>query len=181
MANSEAGRRGSGSQLSVVLAALAVALILGFLVWLGMTSEPSEMMAIREAREADETPVATGDEPTPVSIEEFSANVATYVGQHVRLDNVPVAARMGGQAFWINLTGDVPFLVRIDPALVEEGREVQAGQRVTVSGTVQERTDEVLAAWEQEGVIATPGQRAEAEFADRFLHARRIIDAPAGQ
>jgi hypothetical protein len=186
MPNSEAGTRRSGGQLSIVLAAVAVVLIVGLLVWLNATSEPSEMMAIREAREADDTPPASPDgAPVPVTLQDFSANVATYVGQNIRLDNVPVAARMGTQAFWINLTGDVPFLVRISPELVQEGRTVDAGQRVTVEGVVQERTAEVLATWEAEGVITSPGQRAEAEFADRFLHARRVIPgggaAPAGQ
>lgn len=173
MANTEIERRGSGRQLTLVWAGLAVVLIVVFLVWLGISSEPSEMALVREAREADATTVSP-DAPVPVTIEEFARNVDAQVGRAVRLDDVAIAARMGTRAFWINLPGDVPFLVQLTPELVQDGQQVQAGQVVSVAGIVHVRTDSVLAAWEEQGVIATAGQRAEAEFASHFIEASRI-------
>jgi hypothetical protein len=175
MANTEAERRGSRGQLTKVWAAVAVVLVIGFMIWLGASSEPSEMIAIREAR--DTLPARPTDEPTAVSVEQFSDDVDGYRGQNVRVENASVMSQMGTQAFWIALRGDTPFLVRMSPDLVAAGQQVQGGQRVHVAGIVHERTDSVLAAWEQEGVITSAGQRAEAEFAQTFLEARTITPA----
>jgi hypothetical protein len=174
MAKTTAGRGSSGSQLTLVWMALAILLVVGFMYWLAVSSEPSQMVMVQE--DGDDAPAVT-DAPTAVSLEEFAANPAQYRGRNIELEGVTVAARVGTQAFWINLANQ-PFLVRIAPSIVAEGRTVEGGQTVTISGPVFARTDSILTAWEQEGVITSEGQRMEVEFAESFLEARRIV---AGQ
>jgi hypothetical protein len=170
MAKTAVARRDSRGQLTWVWMALAVVLIAGFMVWLGVSSEPSQLVAVREDGEAVATPT---DQPTPVEVDAFADNPAAFRGRHVELADLSVAARLGDQAFWANLPGNVPFLVRLSPELVADGRRVSSGDRVTIAGVVFERTDSVLVAWEQQGVI-TAGQRDQAEFAADFIEARRI-------
>lgn len=177
MANTDAERRGSRRQLTTVWAALAVVLLVGFMIWLAASSEPSEMVAIRELRDTDDMAAQPGDQAIPVTVQAFSANVDGYRGQNIRIENASVLSRMGTQAFWIALQGDIPFLVRMSPELVAQGRQVDGGQRVHVAGIVYERTDSILSVWEQEGVVTSAGQRAEAEYAQTFLEARTITAA----
>lgn len=171
MANTTAGRRGSGSQLTVVWMAIAIVLVVGLLFWLAANSEPSQVAAVREDTDAVPT---MEDSPATVSVDEFSANPTAFRGRNVQLENVTVAAPIGTHAFWIDLPGGQPFLVRMAPSVVAEGRAVQAGDRLSISGPVFERTDSLISAWQQEGVISTEGQRLEVEFATNYIEARRV-------
>lgn len=173
MANTTAGRRGSGSQLTLVWMGIAIVLVIGLVYWLAVNSEPSRVAAIVE----EDTVAVADDGATVVSADVFAGNPDQYRGQNVELRDVVVAAPIGNHAFWLDLPRQ-PFLVRMSPALVSEGRNVQSGDRVTVAGVVVERSDSVLAAWQNEGVISSEGQRLEMEFATTFIEARRVV---AGQ
>jgi hypothetical protein len=178
MANTAAGRRGSGGQLTIVWMALAIVLVAGFLFWLAAASEPSNMVAIQEGRD-DAAPTMT-DAPTRVAIDEFAAAPADYQNRNIELQNVTVASPIGQHAFWIDVGRGQPFLVRMTPEVVAEGRALRGGEVVTISGPVLARTDSVIAAWEQQGVITSEGQRMEVEFATTFLEARRVVAGQSG-
>lgn len=162
----------------MVWMALAIVLLVGFLFWLAANSEPSQVAAVRENTE-DVVPTAD-DSPTVVTADELAENPAAYRGRNVELRNVTVLARIGVHAFWIDLPGG-PFLVRMSQSVLDEGREVQAGEQLTLSGPVFERTDSVVTAWQQEGAITTEGQRAEVEFALNFIEARRVSGGQPAQ
>jgi hypothetical protein len=179
MANSTAGRRSSGGQLTIVFMAIAIVLVVGFMYWLAVSSEPSQVAAVRE-NSGDEAPTID-DSPAAVDTDQFAADPAAYRGRNVELQNVTVAAPIGTHAFWIDLPGGQPFLVRMAQSVVAEGRAVRAGETVSISGPVFERTDSVISAWQQEGVITTDGQRMEVEFAQNFIEARRVAGGQPGQ
>jgi hypothetical protein len=152
--------------------AIAILLVVGLLFWLAANSEPSQVAAVREADEAAQPSV--DDSPAAVDVDEFAANPAAFRGRNVQLANVTVAAPIGTHAFWIDLPSGQPFLVRMAESVVAEGRTVRAGEVVSISGPVFERTAAVVSAWEQEGVITTEGQRMEVEFATDYIEARRV-------
>lgn len=109
-----------------------------------------------------------------LSVAQFAANPAAYDGQEVTLDSVAVASRLGEQAFWMTFPNENAYLVKLDSALVAGGTRVASGEAYRVSGRVVTMSDSVLAAWEQSGAIADPGQRAEAQYAMSFIEANRL-------
>lgn len=114
-------------------------------------------------------------EAVAVAPGELVSDAAQYAGQPIRLERVAVASRLGpGQAFWIRLPGDVPYLIKLDAALADRGGQLAGGDVVSVSGVVREMNDSVLADWEQKGAIRNEGHRAEAQFAITFLEAAEL-------
>jgi hypothetical protein len=169
------------SQNTLLLAGVAVALIVGFLVWLALVSEPTTV-AIEDARggRGGEEQIEPG--VTTVPGDEFGTQPLQYQGQQIRLTGVQVASRLGAQAFWVELPTQpqpLPYLIRLDTTLVRQGFAVQSGQSYNVTGQVYAMTDSVLSAWEQQGVLQDEMQRMEAEFASSFLEVRRIMPAVA--
>jgi hypothetical protein len=120
--------------------------------------------------------------PASTSAKEIlAANPDGRTGQRVRLEEAPVQARLGEHAFWMELPGGVPYLVRMTPELVERAMVVNQGDKVNITGQVHQMTDSVIADWEANGVLQTEGERMQAEFATTFLEASRVrVTVPAG-
>lgn len=176
MANSSRGRGDGASILWVVVAVLVIG---GFLAWLTVTAEPSVPPSAMEQEEEPEE--AVGGPAELVSAADFAGSAAGYNGRVVELSNVPVVQRMGAQIFWIELPGAqgaTPYLVKLSDALVAAGVALPAEQtRVTVEGMVMQKSDSVLNAWEQAGVLESGGHRAQAEFGDTYIEARAVRPA----
>ncbi|HEX7050703.1 MAG TPA: hypothetical protein VF188_10910 [Longimicrobiales bacterium] len=155
---------------------IAVVVVGGFLVWLGVNGTGSSAPTAEESSGGEMTDKAAA---ATITLADLAAGAATYVGQVVRLDSIEVTSLMGSQSFWTLLPDRTPYLVKLGPALVQSGTTVQRGDRVTVSGRVVEMTDSVIAAWEQQGAIQDEGQRAQAEFATTFIEATEAIGGSA--
>ena len=102
-----------------------------------------------------------------VDLATFAADPEAHEGHEIRLANVPVDSRMGAQGLWLKLPNQGLYLVRGN---AENTGSVQAGQNVTVAGTVRAMGDSVVTAWIEEGAI-TADQEMEARYATSFLDA----------
>jgi hypothetical protein len=149
----------------------SVVLVLGFLVWLGVTSEPSNLVAVREAAEEEVDDSAPAE---AVTGEQLQTDAAGLRGRMIRVAGMEVAGTIGQRAAWLQLPNGNPFLVVLPP---EAAGTLQYGQRVTVEGVVRERTDEALAQWESEGIVQSDGDRMQAEFASDYIEVRRVTQA----
>jgi hypothetical protein len=102
-----------------------------------------------------------------IDLATFAADPESHEGHEIRLANVPVDSRMGTQGFWLKLPNQGLYLVR---GTAESTGSVQAGQNVTVAGTVHAMGDSVVAAWIEEGTI-TADQEMEARYATSYMDA----------
>ncbi|HEX7120567.1 MAG TPA: hypothetical protein VF212_17375 [Longimicrobiales bacterium] len=164
----------SSSGLPTWLWMVATVVVVGaFMYWLAATSEPSAPQVVEESDEPAAGAVAA------VRLDDLAAGLTNYLGTEVRLEAISVASRLGEQAFWTATSNGIPFLVRLTPSLVADSVSVASGETVTVVGRVVAMSDSVLAAWEQEGVIANDNQRLEAEFATGFVEATQVVKQAA--
>src|SRR5690606_15724471 len=155
-------RQGAGGRYTWLWMIVAVLMVAGFMGWLALTTEPTTVVVVEE--DEDE-----GVAASTVTLDELETNAAGLQDREIRLVGVTVASRMGTHAFWIDVPGRNPYLVKLRPELVAGGLVVENQGVLDVVGRVHMMSDSVLTAWEQEGAIVDPGQRAEAEFAPSFL------------
>jgi hypothetical protein len=149
-----------------------------FLFWLNVTSEPTAFAIAEEGPDAvEQTPARL------VQLAEVLGTPETYLEQRIRLRNVEVVLLVGSGAFMIEeeAGSGSPFLVRLDPAAVQEQPTIIPSDRVTVAGTIQPMSDSVITAWEDQGVFTAEGQRSLAAFAMHFLQADEVEVHTAGQ
>lgn len=166
---------GSGGGVPTwAVAALALVLVGGFMVWLGMTAEPTNVQVVPEEAPVDSTALAAAQVPS-VPLLDFAENTEQYEGQQVRLDNVPVDSRLGERGLWLKMPNQGLYLVQTAP----DAPLVQPGQNITAVGTVQPMTDSIVTAWLDQGLIQ-PEQEIEARYATSFLDAS-YIGAPLSE
>ena len=161
--------RGAAS-LAVPLMIVAFLLMAGFLVWLRANAEPTRVVIEEEPDTAGAAALAG----TEVTGEQLRMNPAELVGDTVQVTNVGIASSVGEEAFFLDL--ESPFLVKLGPALVAQGRTVPTG-RITVVGPVRAMTDSVRSDWLDSGA-APPSAAAMLDFASHFIEATVI--RPAG-
>ncbi|MGD2123224.1 MAG: hypothetical protein PVJ76_15840 [Gemmatimonadota bacterium] len=169
-------RRGFVDKLALPLMILAFLVVIGFLYWLNVTAEPTEVVIEEEAATRSSSASAILD------VADFLADAGQYDGQVVEVTGARVASRLGPQAFWIG-PDDSPFLVKMGPELVEAGTEIRIEQRVTLVGLVSTMSDSTHAAWDAQGAFPSDGDRIVAEFAigSPFLEVSEIVSqAPGG-
>jgi hypothetical protein len=166
-------RRGFADKLSLPLMVLSFIILGGFLYWLNITAEPTEVAIVEE----------TSDEGSGASailaVDDFLANPEGQLDAVVEVTRARVASRLGQQAFWIG-PDDRPYLVKMGPAVVEAGTQVLVESVVNIIGTVYMMSDSVLSSWDSLGVFSNEGDRIVAEFATSFLEATTIETVPGG-
>jgi hypothetical protein len=147
----------------MILAALSIA---GFIWWLAVFTEPTQMAIAQEdaTEEVDDSPF--------LELDTFQQIFQDMEGQRVRLEGVEVATMIGPQAFLTSLPDGTPLVVRIMPG--GAGAPIAAEDVLDVSGTVRAMSDQVLDAWEAEGVITDPTAREIAGFGSHFYEADRL-------
>jgi len=168
-----ASRRGAADKLSLPLMILAFVVVGGFLYWLNVTAQPTEV-AIVETDE-DSGPGASAI----LDVTDFLEAPAQYQDQVIEVTGARISSKLGTQAFWIG-PDDKPFLVKMGPNMVEAGTQVLTEQVVTVRGTVHMMTDSALTVWDSLGAFANEGDRIVAEFAvgSPFLEAQTVRARP---
>lgn len=160
---------------------LSILVVVGFLTWLGMASEPSTVPVV----ESEEEPDATEDELAAgvvvVPRDTLAENKARYDGQTIRVSNVEAAGILGPGIFWGEL-GDqarqVPMLVRMDTTLLQREMRVEQSRSYTITGTVHRMSDEAADAWGEAGEFTDEGAQLQAAFTDYYIQASNI--RPAG-
>lgn len=160
------GASGVTGKLFMLVGIAAIAVLLW---WLSRIAEPSAptVADLPEEEVVEDTVTAT-----IVDAGDFSSRQRGYVGQYVNMGDVNVAQIMSPQIVWVELPDGMPFLIKLTPEA--EATRPEVGARIRVIGTVLEKTDSVLDAWEQSGAILDAGQRTQSEFGTVFIEARQI-------
>jgi len=166
-------RRGFAEKLSLPLMLVSFLILGGFLYWLSITAEPTEVVIVEEG--PDEGSGASAI----LSVTDFLANPEGQIDAVVEVTGARIASRLGNQAFWIG-PDDQPYLVKMGPAVVEAGTQVLVESTVNITGTVYMMSDSVLTAWDALGVFGNEGDRIVAEFATSFLEAADVRTMPGG-
>ncbi len=168
-------RRGFADKLSLPLMILAFLVVIGFLYWLNVTAEPTQIVI------EEEGDVRSSSASAILNVEDFLADAVQYDGQVVEVTDARVASRLGPQAFWIG-PDDRPFLVKMAPELVEAATEVLIEERLTLVGLVSVMSDSTHAAWDGQGAFPNEGDRIVAEFAigSPFIEVSEIVRQPTG-
>lgn len=180
MANTDApqarrSERGAQNIIPIVVALVAVG---GFLAWLATRQPTANGVAVAEPGQ-NEAPAGNAQATTGTAIE--PAQLAEQggrplVGQDVEV-TAPVTSAMGQNFVWIELPGGAPYLVRLDPSLVQAGQQPPMGRPARIVGRVENKDDAVLNQWTQDGVLQDEGHRMQAEFGVTYIHARLIEPA----
>ncbi len=169
-------RRGAADKLSIPLMVLAFVAVGGFLYWLNITAQPTEVAIAEESTGATESGASV-----VLPMNEFLAGPGAYDGQVVEITGARVASPLGTQAFWIG-PDDSPFLVRLGPQLLADSVGIPQVRTVNLVGTVRMMTDSILAVWDSAGAFPNEGDRMVAEFAigSPFLEATAINTPGSG-
>jgi hypothetical protein len=152
-------RRGFADKLSLPLMILAFLVVIGFLYWLNVTAEPTQVPIVEEV----ENPRDSGASAI-LDVSDFLGDPGQYEGQLIEVTGARVSTRLGPQAFWIG-PDDAPFLVKMGSDLVAAGTEILVEQSMTLVGTVQMMSDSAHATWDAEGAFPNEGDKVVAEFA----------------
>ncbi len=162
-------RKGFADKLALPLMILAFLVVIGFLYWLNITAEPTEVVIVEEEDSR------SGRVSAILDVTDFLSDPGQYEGRVVEVSRARVASRLGPQAFWIG-TDASPFLVKMGPDLVESGTEVLVEQRLTLTGTVWMMGDSTHSAWDAQGAFPNDGDKTVAEFAigSPFLEVTQI-------
>src|SRR5680860_768184 len=111
-------RGGSRTWLWMILSLVVVG---GFLVWLGVASEPTAVPVFEDVEEETEYELAEGT--VAVHKDSLAENKAAYLDQQIRVSDVEASSPLGPGIFWGELgdrTNQVPMLVRLDSAAATE-------------------------------------------------------------
>lgn len=168
MTEKQIQQRSPAGRFNGLLMLLAILTMGGFLVWVTINSETSQVEVV-EGADADESELGGGLEV--VDAETFAAGPDGYVDREIRVDDLAVAAAMGPRAYWAELPpDDALYLIKLDPP-ASDAVSATNGDRLSVTGRVLTMTDSVVNAWTEQGVIETEGQAVEAAFAITFIEA----------
>lgn len=156
--NSRSGAVRPGTLLML----LSFLVVGGFLYWLSVTAEPTEVVV-----EEPEDDVVVNE----VAFADFSSGPPAYVGQELTLRSVAVTSLLRPHAFWTNLADQqqTAYLLHLSDALLADSVSVDLGMIVDVTGTVVQMSDSILDAWEAAGAFPNDIDRLTAEFAETFI------------
>lgn len=158
--------KGALNTVAMVLAFLAIG---GFLYWLSVVSEPTEVVVPQEEEVAQ-----------AVSLAAFAQAQVPYENVLIRVDGVEVQSLLGSRGFFMAMPDGSGYPVELDPSLVSMGAPIEVGSQGTVTGTVQMMTDSILAAWAADSLFASDEQREAAATPGTFLAASEVDLAAAG-
>jgi hypothetical protein len=159
--------RAGAAKLGAPLMVLSFLMVAGFMYWLSVTAEPTEVVV--------EEPEAVLE--NVVSFEAFSAGQAEHMGEVVSLEDVVVTSLLGYHSFWTNLVdaNETAYLLHLSDSLVADTLvSVSRGMVVTVTGTVTAMNDSILDAWDAAGAFRVEVHRTLAEFAENFIEVDMI-------
>ena len=159
--------RAGAAKLGAPLMVLSFLMVAGFMYWLSVTAEPTEVEVVAPAAALENV----------VAFDAFSAGPAGYVGDVVSLEDITVNSLLGHHAFWTNLVdaNGTAYLLHLSDSLVADTLvSVSDDIVVTVTGTVVAMNDSILDAWDAAGAFRVQVDRTLAEFAENFIEVTLI-------
>lgn len=168
---SQSGGSSAGS-LTWLWMVLAVITVAGFLTWLGLKSEPTQVTVVEDDEES--AVMVPGAEVIPKDT--LAADKSAWEAQLIQVANVAATGSLGERVFWGELgdpANQVPILIRLDSAAAAE-LQPQMGAAYTVAGLVFPMSDSMAGAWLEEGLLAGEGERMQAGFADYYIQVSAI-------
>ncbi|MXV96504.1 MAG: hypothetical protein F4Y07_11205 [Gemmatimonadetes bacterium] len=144
----------------------------GFLYWLSVTAEPTEVVVEEEPEEDVAVNV--------VAFADFSAGTSSYIGEEITLEGISVSSLLGPQGAWTSLENGTPYLLRFMESALADSVEIVSGGSISVTGSVVAMSDSILDAWEAVGGFPQAGDRMQAEFALDFIEVTSVSDAQGG-
>jgi hypothetical protein len=133
-------------------------------------SADSAQAAAAAGAAASTAPAASGGE-VEVTQDQLKTAPEQFVGRTVHVTNQKVAANVGTQAFFLDVPQS-PFLVKLDDALIQQGRALPAGT-VNVTGLMRAMNDSTMRDWLSKGYIKA-GDQILVEFATHYIEARTV-------
>jgi len=171
-------RKGAADNLALPLMIGTFVAIAGFMYWLSVTAEPTQVAIIEDGGDAV---VTDGDR---VGWIQFSGDPSAFAGRSITIPDIEVNSLLGtGQAFWSQMAdaNETPFLFKLGDQLVADGMLVVSGDVGDASGTLLTMSDSILDAWEAAGAFSDPVNRIEAEFATSFFEVETfLVEIPGG-
>jgi len=165
-------RRGAAN-LGIPLMLGTLVLLGGFFYYLATTAEPTPPPVLEERPEADTGPIAT-----PLNVDSVSVLGAGLYGQTVRIEGASVGQALSELAFLVQSM--TPFVAVMNDDMIAAGEALPSGT-FTIVGTLNQRTDSVLAAWLESGTV-TRANEMLADFASEYVVIDAILPAePAGE
>jgi hypothetical protein len=168
----KASRRGAVN-LGMPLMIVAFLIIGGFLYWLFLQSQAQRAEEAVKMQEAAAEKANTYPDAASVMGAELQRDASPLVGKLVKVEPLPLASKLGTQGFWLELPNKNPFLVSLDDSLKADSIPMQAGQKVTVVGTIRAMSDSAVSSWVSSGSIGE-GDKLAAEFATYYLQAVHV-------
>jgi len=167
-----ADRRGAAN-LGIPLMLGTLVLLGGFFYYLATEAEPTPPPIVEERPEETLGPIAT-----PLNVDSVSVNGASLYGQLVRVENASVGQALSETAFLVQSM--TPFVAVMNDDMIAAG-EAMPGGSFTLVGTLNQRTDSVLAGWLEDGTV-TRSNEMLADFATEYLVIEEILPAePEGE
>ncbi len=149
---------------------LALAAIGGFLYWLSIAAEPTQVAVAEEEVTAQ-----------ALSLAAFAQNPIMYEGDLIAVDDVEIGEMLGSQVFFAAFPEDTSYPIRLDPSLGAMGGQLTPSTRARVTGTVHALTDSIIDVWAAESVFADDAQRDAAAGSSSFLLATEVEIVPQAE
>ena len=174
------------SKLHLPLALLAVLAMAGFLVWLGVTAEPTDLAM------DDQIPEEELEAADEVSHEDFAADPSAWEDSLIRLVDVRADQMVGAFAFWANIP-DVEdeeeeeevepvrqFFVLADRVmdLRQFGVAVPEDEDFELVGEVRSVDPEIIEAWTDRGIVPS-AQAEEVEGLETYVLVHQLPEVEA--
>ncbi len=169
------------SRVSALFGVVAALFVGGFLYWLSVTAEPTQLVVEEDSGGGMDIPGMLA-----FSIEDFTDEPPdSLVGVTLTVSGMNFLSRVGAHSFFVSLADSMrtPYLIhlsgeiRADSAFVPPGSD-EAGDLyangMDVLGTVTMMSDSILDLWEEAGAFGSSGDRSVASFAVTFLEAREV-------
>lgn len=128
-------RRGAVDSLNLPLMILAFLIVGGFLYWLSITAEGTEVQIVEEEPEEEVIPTSA-----IVAASDFFASPTNYEGDTIEVTGARVASKLGPKAFWVG-PDDNPYLVKIDEALLNPPVDTMAADTMGADTMAAEETE----------------------------------------
>ncbi len=164
--------RAGAAKAATSLMMLSFLVIGGFLYWLSITAEPTEVVVEDEPDEDVAVNV--------VAFADFSAGTSGYLGQEITLEAVEVSSLLGTRGAWTLLTNGTPYMLRLTDSALADSVEVVSGGTIDVTGMVVAMSDSILDAWDAAGDFPQSGDRMQAEFAIDFIEVTSVSEVRGG-
>lgn len=141
--------RAGAARLGAPLMILSFLMVAGFIYWLSVTAEPTEIAVVDPGEELVNV----------VTLAEFSVEPGSYLGQVVSLRDIAIGDPLGNHARWLTLEDEnrngyvLHFADSLRADTTVALSSLTGGMAVSLTGVVTETTDSILDVWDAAGAF----------------------------